>query len=359
MIYPYFTIIGNFQKYLRYRSSFSQFKELCEITRDLKIPKLTIGEKKEIQKFYAKYTSFKINYKWHEFYSFINGFDKRYIPIDFLFNIVIPKLNRAKWSDGYVDKNRYSEIFKNVRQPKTFLKRINGDFYLNGEIITVAQAIDYANNIDDSIIKPSIETGQGKGVNIFRGGDIPKSEIIDYFNHVGLDFIIQERVKSHPIIAQLNPTSLNTIRMITYRRSNEVFVISATMKIGKAGELVDNGHNGGRFCGIRNGVLGDYLYSLSPFQQIPFSSQNTLTTAIEIPNYEKLVETAKSLALQLPYSRYAGWDLSIDESGEPLLIEANLSCPGGNIMQIPNGPLFGDLTEVILDDISRVNANGK
>ena len=42
---------------------------------------------------------------------------------------------------------------------------------------------------------------------------------------------------------------------------------------------------------------------------------------------------------------------SVDEDGDPVLIEANLNCGGVFINQINNGPLFGDDTKKILDEV--------
>ena len=351
MINPKVSIIFDYNKYRKYRSSFSQYKELYEITKSLNIPKLSKGERREVGKFFSNYdVQFKLNYSWHAFYSYLNGFDKRYIPIDFLFCVIVPTLNRDKWSNGYVDKNRYSDIFTGIKQPKTFFKRINGDFYIDKKIVPIGDIIDLCLSIDESVVKPSIDTGQGKGVNIFRGREFNQAEVVNYLNTMGKDFIVQERMRSHPLISRLNPTSLNTIRMVTYRRGNEAYILSSTMKIGKKGEIVDNGHSGGMFCGIRNGILDKYLYTLNPFTKV-LNPDYPKEGEILLPNFSILEDKAKELALQLPYSRYAGWDLSIDEAGDPILIEVNLSCPGGNIMQIPNGPLFGDMTEEIMEDI--------
>lgn len=354
MIKPYLSIFTNLSKYMRFKASFSQYKELCEMTSNLQIPKLSNTELKAINQYFAEYSPYKINPAWHAFYAYLNGFDKRYIPIDFLFSYIIPALNKSKWSDGYVDKNRYTQLFPTILQPKTFFKRINGDYYIEDKIVKDDEAIALALSVSDAIIKPSIETGQGKGVSLFNGTNIEKNKISEFLDSHGKNFIVQEKIQAHPVISNLNPTSLNTIRMVTYRKGPEVFVLSSTMKIGKKGEVVDNGHSGGVFCGIKDGILGDTIYSLNPFSASPLESIVEHTKKITLPNYNKLVKAAKELALQLPYSRYAGWDLSIDSNGDPILIEVNLSCPGGNIMQIPNGPLFGEMSNEILQEIKYI-----
>ena len=72
-----------------------------------------------------------------------------------------------------------------------------------------------------------------------------------------------------------------------------------------------------------------------------------------IPNFEKVIKKAKELALTLPYLRLIGWDFTIDEEGEPVFIEMN-TLPGIYIMQLCNGPVFGELTDELLNSVKGV-----
>lgn len=59
----------------------------------------------------------------------------------------------------------------------------------------------------------------------------------------------------------------------------------------------------------------------------------------------------KRLHPQIPHFRLVSWDFSIDENGEPVLIEANLNCGGIDVNQMNNGPLFGEDTKKVLDEV--------
>lgn len=50
-------------------------------------------------------------------------------------------------------------------------------------------------------------------------------------------------------------------------------------------------------------------------------------------------------------SRLTSWDLSVDVEGNPVLIEVNLAYGGLFFHQITNGPVFGDLTEDIINEV--------
>ena len=49
--------------------------------------------------------------------------------------------------------------------------------------------------------------------------------------------------------------------------------------------------------------------------------------------------------------RLVSWDIAIDECGDPVLIEANMRKGGINLNQFSNGPLFGDLTERVMNEV--------
>ena len=51
------------------------------------------------------------------------------------------------------------------------------------------------------------------------------------------------------------------------------------------------------------------------------------------------------------YTELISWDFSVDEQGEPLLIEANFTGGQLDFHQLCNGPIWGNDTEAILADI--------
>ena len=65
-------------------------------------------------------------------------------------------------------------------------------------------------------------------------------------------------------------------------------------------------------------------------------------------NALKLVREAHAL---MGHFRLLAWDVAIDETGEAVLIETNLSLGGINNVQMCCGPLFGRDTKKILDEV--------
>ena len=64
-----------------------------------------------------------------------------------------------------------------------------------------------------------------------------------------------------------------------------------------------------------------------------------------------MVETVTRAAQYIGNFRLVSWDLSADENGEVILIESNMRKGGIRIHQIDNGPMFGEVTEKVLNEV--------
>ena len=75
-------------------------------------------------------------------------------------------------------------------------------------------------------------------------------DVLSLFKLYKKDFIIQEFVEQSEAMKKLNPTTLNTLRIMTYLRPDDVYILSAVSRIGKPGSSTDNYSAGGILCGI-------------------------------------------------------------------------------------------------------------
>ncbi|MBQ1486301.1 MAG: hypothetical protein IIZ44_07565, partial [Muribaculaceae bacterium] len=176
------------------------------------------------------------------------------------------------------------------------------------------------------------------------------------FNQYALNFIVQEKVKQHPDLQRVNPTSLNSMRLYTYRRqdgSYEFLYPFAHMRFGGKGAIKDNVSQGGGTCLIHDdGRVDDRVYR---FKNMEVSSLK-LETGVEnlvVPNYGKVIETLLSLHRRLPYFDFVGWDVTVLPDGEPLLIEFNL-VPSVEGPQMMAGPMFGEYLDEVIDRARQV-----
>ncbi len=148
--------------------------------------------------------------------------------------------------------------------------------------------------------------------------------------------ILEEVVAQHTDMAQMNPDSLNTIRVYSVVDVNdEPQIMGAIARFGRKGSAVDNFHQGGMcaLVDISTGTLctdaldnaGRYCAS-HPDSGIKFEG-------FRIPQWDKLISTVKRIALSCKdINRHAGWDVAINKDGEIEIIEAN-STPNFDILQ--------------------------
>lgn len=173
------------------------------------------------------------------------------------------------------------------------------------------------------------------------------------FNSVKKDSVIQVGIEQHPIMASLNPSSVNTIRILSHlTKEGEIKIRSAIVRIGRSGSYVDNASSGGLTVGIDpDGHMKPHAYDITglkytihPDTQIKFSS-------ITIPNFPQIIDTIKSLQWNIPWFRLLSWDIALDIEGQQVLIEVNMHSGQLDFHQLNNGPVFGEDTQDVLHEV--------
>lgn len=303
---------------------------------------------------YFKQYGFKVSSAFPEIYKRCNGIvSDKYIPASLYFYYISPYLVNMNLSMAYVDKNMYFRHFPDVRQPKTIFHNMSGRFYTTEmQEATFDEAVETLSKKEKFIVKPAIESGRGRDVKMWTGGGI--SELRDILIDYESNYIIQEVVTQHHEMGKLNPTSLNTCRLYTYRRvgSREYMLLGAAVRFGGKGAYRDNACTGGGFCKINDdGSVEDAIHNYRRFGWGSLKAEKGLE-GLRIPNYDKVLETALRLHKTIPYMDLIGWDIAVDEEGEPVLIELN-QYPDCEFLQIFNGPMFGEYTDELLERISK------
>lgn len=314
---------------------------------------LTKNQKKEIQDFYKGLIGKKIPLYSHEyFYSRTGVYSKEYIPRSLYYVEIEPKACMVPYRDAYANKNMAEILLPNVKHAHTILKRMNGYFYFENKPVTKKEAMELCSNLKNAIIKPVLESS-GKGVRGLEVTDgmtsVDGLSIEQLFDKYGDNFQIQEKLKQHEKMNQLNATSVNTLRILTFRSEMEILVIYSVVRIGRQGQVIDNQNAGGMSTIIgEDGKLGKYAFSGFTGERVEKTDSGTVLEGFEIPSYAKAIETVKQLHFQLPYFNLIGWDIAIDELGDPVLIEWNAN-PG--LSQSAFGPGFGKYTERIIREL--------
>ncbi len=316
--------------------------------------RLSREQKKEVQDFYKKLIGKKVSLYSHEyFYSRTGIFAKEYVPTNLYYTEILPKANRYDFIKAYADKNMLDNLFPGERLVYTYLKNINGTYYYERKPVTREKAIELCSNLQNVIIKPSISK-KGLGVQcismnngIVEQTQKPLGELFKSYHNK--NFLIQERLVQHESMAALNPSSVNTLRILTYLSDSEVLLVYAVVRIGRKGEIVDNQSAGGISAAIdAKGQIVKYAIAGSATDNVEKTDSGVVLEGYKIPSYEKAIDLVKRLHWNVPYFRIVGWDVAIDKDAEPVLIEWNQT-PG--LSQSAFGSGFGEYTERIIKEV--------
>lgn len=313
------------------------------------------AHKKELSPYYEQ-RGFKVSMMFADYFSRLNGIHSdKYLSMDLYYFYVVPALNRHDFKDAYLDKNIYSDLFPDVRQPVTVVKNMNGHFYNGADEISFGQAVDLVSCHDgELIVKPTVETCNGEGVEQICGLDA--DGVKSLFRQYGYNFIVQKKVKQHPDLQSVNPTSLNSMRLYTYRRPDGTYVYLypfAHMRFGGKGAIKDNVSQGGGTCLIHDdGLVDDRVFRFKSMK-VTSLQQETGARDLKVPNYQGVIETLIKMHKRLPYFDFVGWDVTVLPDGEPLLIEFNL-VPSVEGPQMMAGPMFGQYLDEVIQRAGQV-----
>lgn len=333
--------------------SISERKKLRKYAR--KMPPLTSAQKKIVKDFWKPYC--KVSMDWFRYFTYITGkFDPRYIPNDLPHRKIDQYFNQ--WNMyGLTDKNNFSLIFPGIKQPKTIVRKI-GDLLFDGEyhLINLEKAEALLKMQPEVIVKPTIGFWGGNGVEFYN-----TSSEMDKIKKILLDknkkrVIIQDLVKQHFELAKMHPQSLNTVRIYSLLMDDGVHILSSSLRMGANNSRIDNvSANSGIIAGVKeDGSLKETAYfDLYSGIKTDRHPQGMLLSEIKVPSYDKMIETVKRAAQYAGNFRLVGWDLSVDEGGDVVLIEANMLLGEIGPIQCLHGPFFGELTEKVLETVFR------
>jgi len=304
--------------------------------------------------YFQKY-GFNVSRVECEYFSKASGIiSDYYITFTLWQYFIYPYLNRAEWRYAYTDKNMFERILDinrvqkeiDVNIPETIISNMNGILFVNGKISDFEDAVDaVVNHYSDMIIKPTVETCQGHGVAKIEYEGIARKNIVELLKNYRVNYVVQNAVVQHPDLKAFNETSVNTIRLTTYRDFHgKIKVIQVLQRFGGKGSIFDNASAGGTFCAIHSD--GTYDRTVHKFHTLKTSRLDD-SLPQRVPYFEKIVSVCEYMHNQLPMFDIVAWDMTVTPEGHPYIIEYNI-CPAPEL-QMATGPLFPkeDLDEIM------------
>lgn len=323
---------------------------------------LSKEQKEKIDVFFKPYFKPWKKYQYHEFYSGCTGeFHVEYIPDDIYYSVIDKYYNDWDKAKKFDDKCYYDRLFSNfgIKMPETICYRING-YWLDSKYrcISEEKAAQLIMEQGKAFLKQSVESEGGHGVVFFDTTEKDIQELKKIFARLGKNLVAQAPIIQSNVTKCLNPSSVNTIRLLSFLdKDGNTKIYSGILRMGIGNSKVDNASSGGITCGIMpDGRLKDRAFKANgekyekehPSSKVRFSD-------VQIPGYKQICDKIKNIHPQLSNFRLLSWDIALDESDTPVLVEVNMCFGELDFHQLNNGPLFGEDTEMILKEVFNHN----
>ena len=277
----------------------------------------------------------------------------KYITKKTFHSIIEPSVNNIIYAEVFSNKNYLDLILKNANVPQVLVRKIDGTLLnLNYELISNEEAKKILlEEKEEMIYKPTIESCGGRGI-IFLDNKIAENRINDILQQD--NFIIQRIVKQHEKLKEFNSSSLNTVRVMTLLLNNNVHILYMVLRVGKEGMKLDNASAGGIQIPImKNGMFSNNIVTIDN-KKVTDEKILKKYNNKEMPFYNQIAKEVKRLHPFISTCKIVGWDIAIDEKGNPTVIEINLEDIGmTDKSQAVNGPLFGEITDNLLNILTQ------
>ena len=174
---------------------------------------------------------------------------------------------------------------------------------------------------DDLMAKVPDSLG-GKGIERVRRGDIASLAAFRAERERNRQFLLEEFLVQHARMSELNSSSVNTMRIVSYNDGREVRILCTALRIGAGGD-VDNFSGGGMYTMLSPEGVALYpafddnnaVHGIHPLSGVPI-------VGFEVPLFAEALATVKDAAGRIPEVPYVGWDVAIAPD-RPVLIEGN------------------------------------
>lgn len=200
-----------------------------------------------------------------------------------------------------------------------------GREWLNLETATQEEFDRFVMKHRTVMIKP-VRGGQGKGIFKLVYDTANKNESVENFR----DCIAEEFLIQHEIISKINCTSVNTVRILTFKGE----IIACALRTGGAGAVVDNLHSNGvcAHIDIETGIIDAMAIDMSLKSYISHPDSKEKIVGLQIPNWTDLKIFMQQVVSVVPEVKYVGWDVAVLKDGFAI-IEGNHD-PGHDVVQM-------------------------
>lgn len=161
---------------------------------------------------------------------------------------------------------------------------------------------------------------------------------------------VEELICPHRTIEALNPSSVNTVRVIVCRKDGaEPVIVDTFMKIGRDGSFVDNGGAGGILVHIdpQTGVFDSDGVDESGKRFENHPDHGYKFKGYQLDKWSAVIKLSKEAMKDIEGLAYVGWDFTMNRKGEWIIVEGN----SGSQLIGPQGTTLVGIKRMVCDAI--------
>ncbi len=225
------------------------------------------------------------------------------------------------YTRSFCDSNYYYLLDDKSEMYNHFKKYLHRDYSVIRSEEDKDTFMEFISGRDTVIIKPVEESGGGRGVKKFLSAD--KEEAWTYALSLA-PALVEDLLIQCEEMASLNPSSINTIRPLTFYKDGKITFLAIYLRVGQGG-LVDNFCDGGMVSPI-DIETGEVIFPAADENNRYYETHpitGVTLPGFKIPYFDEMKKMVTEAALTIPQLRFVGWDIAITPDG-PCIIEGNL-----------------------------------
>ena len=234
--------------------------------------------------------------------------------------------------NGSPEGLKMARVFRDKPSFNSLFSDIVGRKWLETQSTTKDQFLNFCKDLPKVICKPT-DGGGGKGIFIEPINNETDAAFLyeEICNH---KYIVEEVIEQHEILAKLNPSSVNTLRICSVNVDGEIAIISATLRIGNGVSVTDNYSSGGLAAeiDINDGIVVSRAVSQSGNSVFIHPTTQVPIIGTVIPEWGKILSMVISAHSRVPQLGYIGWDVVVCKDRRITFLEAN-TCAGVELQQ--------------------------
>lgn len=232
----------------------------------------------------------------------------------------IKDLNDPKYYNVLDDKAKFLNTYKDF---------INRDF-IDLRVNDFDDFISFVNKHPLFIAKP-LDGLCGYGVELIDSSNQDLKSLYNKLIDNGQK-LLEEKIIQNEEINKIYDKSINTIRVVTLNKNDDVKILFTAMRIGNNNKVVDNFNNGGLMAVIDDdGVIRKPVLDKDNRVYDSHPMTGSKIVGFAIPRFNEIIDLCKKLAKVTPELGLVGFDIAVTDTGLDV-VEGN-QFPGYDIYQ--------------------------